>query len=110
MRKATAEDVHRHRALSLGDLRYLVPSVHMPTEAKYYLPQVEWNGENVCIRGINVETGEVMIDCGFGRVFWIGEGDPAPIMQFIAYEPSDEERSHRRAGNNARHRADRIGS
>jgi len=120
MREATAEDVRTYRFLSFNDLQYIVPP-HERTTAAWaqsppdaeYLPQVEWTApgttlrENVCIRGINVDTMEVMIDCGFGRVYWIGEGDPAPILQKIKYQAPAAERERKRAARQVRARAER---
>ncbi len=102
MREASADDIQRYRTLTFDDLPYLVPEwvlqkSHFPADADYYLPQVEWQRENVCIRGINRDTHEVMIDCGFGRVYWVGEGDEAPLLQFVAYRPSELERARRRS-------------
>jgi hypothetical protein len=110
MRKATDDERKRYRSLTRDDLSYIVSESRidrMPVDAKWFLPQVEWCSENVVIRGINRDTLELLIDCGFGRVFWVGADDPSqPLLQWIAYEPSDVERQqmHERLVNGERMR------
>ena len=78
MRSATAEEIATHQTLTFEELPYLVPewvltTSRFPPDAELLRSASRMDARERSIRGINRQTHEVLIDCGFGRVDWVGK-------------------------------------
>jgi hypothetical protein len=90
MRKATITERKRHRSLSREDLvECIVPEWlnRVWPEDTRFLPQITYKGYiKGCIRGVNRKTHEVLVDLGFGDVFWIDVNDEAPRIDRVNHD------------------------